>query len=211
MKRKVLYLLAVVSICFVSIQGYILIKPPVVYVVNQYDLGTQSTKYLTYKTEIDNQFGTYYTEQPVLIDSYHPHGLNKLIKAVEFIKSLPMWDYDSETYNCYGMAACTEWILEELGFNTTMACGVINNSNHSWVIVMLDNGCPVSVETTGRYIIETTNPDVDSYYNAGRLSSDIYELAVTSQDSNINHYDWYNHYGLSMVNILGLANKYIEE
>ncbi len=78
-------------------------------------------------------------------DEMYPDVIKKDLNTLEYIlNTIKLPRYKKNYYDCSEVSCQLEWILEGYGFKTYIA----TNSNHAWVLVQLDDGKMVAVEST---------------------------------------------------------------
>ena len=118
-----------------------------------FDYGAPNSKFKNYHKSVYLPKNYY-----KIADETYPDVKNKDIDSLYIVlMNIKLSEYNRDDYDCSDVSAQLEWILEGYGFKTYIASspysldkyGNINsNSGHAWLIVQLDDGEKVAIEST---------------------------------------------------------------
>ncbi|EHP86565.1 hypothetical protein [Methanotorris formicicus] len=139
-------------------------------------------------------------------DEMYPDVKKRDINTLRYIlKTIKLPPYEENYYDCSEASCQLEWILEGYGFKTYIACGTVIDSEtkkpigHTWLLVQLDDGKIVAVEST--CLCENNyNPDCviryEDYYYHPEFYVDTPDMLLIPHNNKrllITQVDWWNH------------------
>jgi len=122
---------------------------------------------------------------------YEPVSKKDIANLANFLGHVLMRQYEENVFNCSNTSAMLEWLLEGEGFNTSLA--TTPAWKHMWVLVTLDDGSVVAVESTQLLqnncfppgIVETPNGNYREYtylYEAFLQWENDYHINITFEE-----------------------------
>ncbi len=135
-------------------------------------LTTINNEYRESVTKTDNnKLSSYYN----LIEEkqYGAANLEKLLSQRQWKTA-----YKEDVFDCSNMSAALEWTLENGGFHTIIVVGNLpwgDTGKHAWLLVEVDSGQYIPVESTKLSIVHGTDPYFRNYFNYDRTFETIEE------------------------------------
>jgi len=92
--------------------------------------------------------GYYGAASNYVATNYNLTGEKNITNLVAFLDQVQLRDYVGDVFDCSETSAMLEWLLEGAGFNASIALTSSAFWGHSWVLVTLNNGDTVVIEST---------------------------------------------------------------
>ncbi|WP_048055536.1 hypothetical protein [Methanotorris igneus] len=129
-------------------------------------------------------------------DEMYPDVKKRDLPTLKYIlNTIKLPPYEKNYYDCSEASCQLEWILEGYGFKVYLASG----TRHTWLLVQLDSGEMVAVEST--LLCENNyNPDCairyENYYYHPEFYADTPDMFLIPHNNKrmlITQLDWWNH------------------
>lgn len=156
-----------------------------------------------------------------VIGNYAFVGEEDIGNLFSFLDQLQFPEYSGNYFDCSEASAMLEWLLEGAGFNASIATNVTSAyviGGHTWVLVTLNNGDVVAIESTSltqNYyappgIIEAPNGQFREYTYDYRLFlewKEKYPPSLYAYDPNITFDEWKRQYLMQPIQQIGIPTR----